>query len=206
MQVAGSFNDWIPESLTENSSGEWTGAFSLAPGDYLYKYIVEGEWVVDPTREVIIDDAGIENNRIVVEDRVTKCIREVSKSSNSFTNNTTQICSNYSLFNPPWKSQQCPFIGILSRFLQETSCNQIAKYFLTADKDNAGKKYKIQHSVAALDYLTDYEGLRSSDFKFYASTSYHTIWDEPNYLCMTLCNEIRYHWPTCLIETDVAAG
>jgi len=94
VKVAGSFNDWIPESLTENSSGEWTGAFSLAPGDYLYKYIVEGEWVVDPTREVIIDDAGIENNRIVVEDRVTKCIREILESR-------ANISTELSL---PWKA------------------------------------------------------------------------------------------------------
>lgn len=102
VKVGGSFNDWIPESLTENSSGEWTGAFTLAPGDYLYKYVVEGEWVVDPTKEVVIDDAGIENNRIVVEDRITKCLREILESR-------ANISTELSL---PWKSapalELCP--------------------------------------------------------------------------------------------------
>jgi hypothetical protein len=48
--VAGTFNDWQPEKapLRQKESGEWEIALSLAPGDYEYRFVADGEWVDDP--------------------------------------------------------------------------------------------------------------------------------------------------------------
>ena len=47
--VTGSFNNWNPEGyrmIKEN--GKWIFPMVLKPGKYLYKFIVDGEWIVDP--------------------------------------------------------------------------------------------------------------------------------------------------------------
>lgn len=48
--VAGSFNDWEPElnPMTDlNGDGSYRCVLSLAPGCYEYKFVVDGEWVLD---------------------------------------------------------------------------------------------------------------------------------------------------------------
>jgi hypothetical protein len=48
--VAGTFNDWKPMQtpLRQNGVGEWEVDLSLAPGDYEYRFVVDGEWTDDP--------------------------------------------------------------------------------------------------------------------------------------------------------------
>jgi len=48
--VAGTFNDWEPQSLALqlDSEGGWNIDLCLPPGDYEYRFIVDGEWVDDP--------------------------------------------------------------------------------------------------------------------------------------------------------------
>lgn len=60
VQIAGDFNEWVPESLqfTESQGRPvWHKAISLRPGSYEYKYLVEGLWTNDPTNEETIDDS-----------------------------------------------------------------------------------------------------------------------------------------------------
>ncbi len=47
--VAGSFNDWQPtQKLTDREGrGVYTCRILLAPGDYQYKFVVDGEWRLD---------------------------------------------------------------------------------------------------------------------------------------------------------------
>jgi chromosome partitioning protein len=54
VRIAGDFNGWVPDkgvrSLIE-SDGEtrvWTKILQLSPGTYEYRYVVDGEWRVDP--------------------------------------------------------------------------------------------------------------------------------------------------------------
>lgn len=43
-----------------------------------YRYVVDGEWLVDPTKQMTTDSKGNTNNVVMVEDnRVTKCQKEV---------------------------------------------------------------------------------------------------------------------------------
>lgn len=59
--VAGTFNNWVmfdPEFKMnwDGAEGEFVARFKLVPGRYEYKFIVDGEWRVDPRARVVIDD------------------------------------------------------------------------------------------------------------------------------------------------------
>ena len=93
--MAGSFNDWQPEALEQQEDGEWVATLQLGPGTHLYKwaetgtwefeipltielrYVVDGEWLVDPTKETVSDVKGHTNNVVVVEDKVSKWQKQV---------------------------------------------------------------------------------------------------------------------------------
>lgn len=47
VEIAGSFTDWKPEPC-EASGSVWRSAFTLAPGDHEYRFVVDGRWVADP--------------------------------------------------------------------------------------------------------------------------------------------------------------
>lgn len=51
--VAGTFNGWHPEStpLGRVQQDEWVAELSLAPGDYEYRFVVDGQWVDDPNAQ-----------------------------------------------------------------------------------------------------------------------------------------------------------
>lgn len=44
--VTGDFTQWAKDKirLTPAAGGEWTGQLELAPGEYQYRLIVDGEW------------------------------------------------------------------------------------------------------------------------------------------------------------------
>jgi 1,4-alpha-glucan branching enzyme len=48
--VAGSFNDWKPETtpLVPKDNGRWVGDLTIKPGRYEYLFVVDGQWVPDP--------------------------------------------------------------------------------------------------------------------------------------------------------------
>jgi 1,4-alpha-glucan branching enzyme len=48
--VAGAFNDWRPDvtPLQPQANGLWTIELDLPPGDYEYRFVVDGCWCSDP--------------------------------------------------------------------------------------------------------------------------------------------------------------
>ncbi len=48
--VAGSFNGWNPTQLPmpESPKGEYKITMTLQPGRHEYKFVVNGEWILDP--------------------------------------------------------------------------------------------------------------------------------------------------------------
>ncbi len=48
--LAGSFNGWQPRAmtLTKQRGGKWSGELLLKPGDYEYRFVVDGQWQDDP--------------------------------------------------------------------------------------------------------------------------------------------------------------
>jgi 1,4-alpha-glucan branching enzyme len=47
--VAGSFNDWQPDKVLsdKNGDGHYSCRMMLYPGEYQYKFLVDGEWRSD---------------------------------------------------------------------------------------------------------------------------------------------------------------
>ena len=67
--VAGSFNDWNQSQvLCAKESAEWVCRIDLAPGKYTYKFIIDGDWILDPDNaNSESDERGFENSVVVVQ-------------------------------------------------------------------------------------------------------------------------------------------
>ena|SRR5687768_16722861 len=46
--IAGTFNSWGLTPLSPAGEGTWAVELTLEPGEYQYRFIVDGEWVDDP--------------------------------------------------------------------------------------------------------------------------------------------------------------
>jgi len=67
--VAGTFNQWRPETKTLHSSGvgHWWKETALAPGTYEYCLVVDGHWMPDPlARESVPNPFGGRNSILKV--------------------------------------------------------------------------------------------------------------------------------------------
>jgi 1,4-alpha-glucan branching enzyme len=50
--LAGTFNNWQPNDLQmQNINGVWTLPYTLPAGNYQYKFIVDDNWILDPTNQ-----------------------------------------------------------------------------------------------------------------------------------------------------------
>lgn len=70
--VAGNFNNWNPVMLPlqHNSSG-WILPYTLPAGNYLYKFIVDGQWIRDPLNPHQITIDGNTNSFLAVRPNFT---------------------------------------------------------------------------------------------------------------------------------------
>ncbi len=46
--LAGDFNQWKPTAMRKQKDGSFSVTVDLAKGNYEYKFLVDGQWVVDP--------------------------------------------------------------------------------------------------------------------------------------------------------------
>ncbi len=68
--IAGSFNAWSPDAdvMTLADDGLWAVTLELEPGEYEYKFVVDGTWIEDPANpEFISDPYGGKNSVLTVE-------------------------------------------------------------------------------------------------------------------------------------------
>jgi hypothetical protein len=67
--VAGSFNEWKPETapLSPAGNGRWVGDLVVKPGRYEYLFVVDGQWVPDPNaKEAVANPFGGHNSVLFV--------------------------------------------------------------------------------------------------------------------------------------------
>ena len=67
--VAGSFNEWKPETtpLTQKGNGRWVGDLSVKPGRHEYLFVVDGQWLPDPNaKETVQNPFGGKNSVLIV--------------------------------------------------------------------------------------------------------------------------------------------
>ncbi len=66
--IAGSFNGWEPMPLRRNSAGVWSKALILEPGEYEYRFVVDGVWWDDAANMMRrMNVFGTENCVVFVE-------------------------------------------------------------------------------------------------------------------------------------------
>jgi len=68
--IAGAFNDWntISMPMQKGEDGTWRITLKLSPGNYEYKYVVDGTWAQDiPGAELTPNPFGTNNCVIGVE-------------------------------------------------------------------------------------------------------------------------------------------
>ena len=53
--LMGDFNNWNPKKhpMKKDDNGKWTKAVLLPPGQYEYKFLVDGQWKEDPQNDRI---------------------------------------------------------------------------------------------------------------------------------------------------------
>jgi 1,4-alpha-glucan branching enzyme len=64
--IAGQFNNWSPTAnpLKKNETGIWTVTIPLKAGKQAYKFVVDGDWRVDPKNPDVVDDADGNKNSV----------------------------------------------------------------------------------------------------------------------------------------------
>jgi len=68
--LSGDFNEWNTSShpLKKEKDGEWKISLSLKPGQYQYRFLVDGEWQNDPrSPECVNNPFGTSNCLKIVE-------------------------------------------------------------------------------------------------------------------------------------------
>lgn len=64
--LIGSFNDWDMNSLPmEKTAKGWEKTINLEPGKYLYKYIIDGNWIRDPNNNIREEDGYKDYNSVM---------------------------------------------------------------------------------------------------------------------------------------------
>ena len=64
--LSGSFNEWDEQGYTMAHNGdEWTISLHLEPGKYLYKFIVDGNWMIDPGNKLFEDNQYHTGNSVL---------------------------------------------------------------------------------------------------------------------------------------------
>jgi 1,4-alpha-glucan branching enzyme len=69
VSVCGQFNGWSPTATPMNrqSDGHWETAVALKPGRYEYKFVVDGDWLLDPAAPGSVpNDYGSRNSVLEV--------------------------------------------------------------------------------------------------------------------------------------------
>lgn len=67
--LAGSFNEWSTTAKKmAYKSGSYSATVQLAPGEYQYKFVIDGTWCADPENvNAVKNDQGTFNSVIVVK-------------------------------------------------------------------------------------------------------------------------------------------
>ena len=70
VQLVGDFSNWEPvddSMVQEKGNNLWKGIFPLDPGKYQYKFVVDGEWRIDPCNpDVVTSNQGTNNSLVIV--------------------------------------------------------------------------------------------------------------------------------------------
>jgi len=65
--LSGNFNSWNQDELAmERTSQGWKLEYILSPGNYEYKFVVDGKWSADPANPYMIEQGNLKNSFIAI--------------------------------------------------------------------------------------------------------------------------------------------
>ena len=68
VSVAGSFNDWSSSSTKMKKQGdEWIVETLAEAGKHMYKFVIDGQWIVDPANKETATENGYQNSVVIVK-------------------------------------------------------------------------------------------------------------------------------------------
>ena len=70
--LMGDFNDWDPQKhpMKKNDNGVWTKIAMIPTGRWEYKFMVDGQWRLDPENDLLCSNRfGTRNNVLLVGDK-----------------------------------------------------------------------------------------------------------------------------------------
>jgi hypothetical protein len=165
--LAGSMNGYNPSDAQYKLLNEGNGIFSitkdLEPNDYVYKYVVDGNWVTDPFNPVT-DGSEYNNSKITVNDpMITYLLPAFNESFSASnlpeikaivaTNNNNISLSNYSLkinsntiFGTPVLSNNNKVLTYQPLTGELLSGNNTCELSFTADGKTVTKTVQFQYS------------------------------------------------------------
>ena len=99
VQLAGSFTQWKPVEMVKTlGTDKWALKLDLPPGEYEFKFVVDGNWVHDEGQPSKRNEMGTLNNVINVvasasasTTATTEIVQPESKSSRNFLHARTQF-------------------------------------------------------------------------------------------------------------------
>lgn len=66
--VTGTFNNWsATDNKLEHKNNIWSATVTTEPGEVMYKFIVDGQYILDPANPRTKKDNGFDNSLIIVE-------------------------------------------------------------------------------------------------------------------------------------------
>lgn len=70
--LTGSFNYWRKDELyMKKTASGWELSYSLGPGNYEYRFIVDGKEIIDPDNSLTVNNYGNENSYLILEPNYT---------------------------------------------------------------------------------------------------------------------------------------
>ena len=91
VDVAGEFNDWGRQPMSRISDNLWAGSLWINPGEYAYKFVVDGDrWILDPANSRTKMNDGVENSSVIVKADGERLSDNV-QSSNPFSGNLPTV-------------------------------------------------------------------------------------------------------------------
>jgi 1,4-alpha-glucan branching enzyme len=84
--LSGNFNNWRTDELVMMKTNDgWQFPYTLGPGNYEYKFIVDGNWITDPGNPVIVTgDHDSKNSFLIVEPNYTFRLKGFASAKNVF--------------------------------------------------------------------------------------------------------------------------
>ena len=83
VNLAGNFNGWNPDELfMEKTTAGWRLPYVLAAGNYEYKYVADGRWIVDPMNPYTVGSGEMMNSFIPVKPNHTFTLEAYPEAEN----------------------------------------------------------------------------------------------------------------------------